>query len=141
MAERIYYGLENNVSGEIIFNQDVWLNLKKNLTVEERCVGYVFQEASLFPHLNVKQNLIYGLKRKAVSEQVFHLDEVVELLGLTNLLEQDPQVLSGGERQRRSGADAASGGSRQRYGSRPTEPAGAPADRPGSLGATGSRAE
>ncbi|WP_417465212.1 molybdenum ABC transporter ATP-binding protein [Kordiimonas sp.] len=73
----------------------------------KRAVGYVFQEASLLPHLNVKQNLLFGVgrqsklsQRKAPNPSNFKLDQVADLLNITALLERQPTTLSGGERQR-----------------------------------------
>lgn len=65
-----------------------------------RRLGYVFQEGRLFPHLTVGQNLLYGRKRKSVSESQTPLDMVVSLLGLEGLLARRPLDLSGGEKQR-----------------------------------------
>ena len=67
--------------------------------VEHRRIGYVFQDARLFPHFSVRGNLRYGLKR-ARGKQVIAFDEVVGLLGLERLLDRRPHQLSGGERQR-----------------------------------------
>ena len=68
----------------------------------QRSVGYVFQEASLFPHLSVRGNLLYGHRRalRRGAEQVTRFDDVVALLGMEGLLERSPLRLSGGERQR-----------------------------------------
>jgi molybdate transport system ATP-binding protein len=66
--------------------------------VERRRIGYVFQDARLFPHFTVGGNLRYGLKR--ASDAVIAFDEVVALLGLGALLDRRPHQLSGGERQR-----------------------------------------
>jgi len=74
---------------------DVWQDGRSFRPTHKRPVGYVFQEASLFPHLSVKGNLLYGFTRSAVG-----FDETVELLGLSRLLERAPANLSGGERQR-----------------------------------------
>jgi molybdate transport system ATP-binding protein len=64
-------------------------------------LGYVFQETSLFPHLSVRANLEYGYKRIASSEHKVSLEQAVEWLGLSHLIERgDPAKLSGGERQR-----------------------------------------
>ena len=67
-----------------------------------RPVGYVFQEPSLFPHLSVRRNLLFGAPRRrpisAATET--HFNEVIDLLGLAGLLDRSPQNLSGGERQR-----------------------------------------
>jgi molybdate transport system ATP-binding protein len=83
--------------------------------VEHRQIGYVFQDARLFPHFSVRGNLSYGLKRaggrhrrvprtgaaeSASPRQVIAFDEVVALLGLERLLDRRPHQLSGGERQR-----------------------------------------
>ena len=65
----------------------------------ERRIGYVFQEASLFPHLSVGGNLRFAERRAGVAP-VLEFDAVVEMLGLGLLLERAPEALSGGERQR-----------------------------------------
>jgi molybdate transport system ATP-binding protein len=67
-----------------------------------RPVGYVFQEASLFAHLSVRRNLLYGARRVTASERerALALSEIVALLGIDHLLDRDPIALSGGERQR-----------------------------------------
>ncbi len=62
-------------------------------------LGYVFQEASLFPHLSVKANLRFGAPPPGVTTAI-GWDEVVDLCGLAALLERAPRALSGGERQR-----------------------------------------
>ena len=67
---------------------------------ERRRIGYVFQDARLFPHLNVVGNLRYGAKRARASVPYIGFDEVVALLGLEPLLTRRPHQLSGGERQR-----------------------------------------
>jgi len=68
--------------------------------VERRRIGYVFQDARLFPHLSVARNLRYGERRRRAASTVSGFDEVVALLGLTPLLQKKPRQLSGGERQR-----------------------------------------
>jgi molybdate transport system ATP-binding protein len=66
-----------------------------------RHVGYVFQEASLFPHLSVRDNLLYGARRaKSTEAPLITLDAIVDLLGIAPLLKRAPIALSGGERQR-----------------------------------------
>jgi len=70
-----------------------------NLPPEKRRIGYVFQEARLFPHMSVKRNLTYA--RWAGHRQATRsFDEVVALLGIDDLLDRRPSTLSGGERQR-----------------------------------------
>jgi molybdate transport system ATP-binding protein len=68
--------------------------------VHQRPLGYVFQEASLFPHLTAQRNLEYGMKRVAAGERRVAMDQAVELLGIGHLLDRLPDRLSGGERQR-----------------------------------------
>lgn len=69
---------------------------KMNLPPQQRNLGYVFQDARLFPHYKVKGNLLYGMK--SFDQQVF--DHIVELLGIDHLLQRYPFSLSGGEKQR-----------------------------------------
>ncbi|MGH8218775.1 MAG: molybdenum ABC transporter ATP-binding protein [Steroidobacteraceae bacterium] len=71
-----------------------------DVPAERRRIGYVFQDARLFPHLDVLRNLRYGAKRTLGEGPRIDFDEVVELLGLRPLLGRRPRRLSGGERQR-----------------------------------------
>ena len=66
----------------------------------KRRIGYVFQEGRLFPHLTVRQNLLYGRWFAPPAERSDHVDGVVDLLGIGSLLERRPGRLSGGEKQR-----------------------------------------
>ena len=68
--------------------------------VERRRIGYVFQDSRLFPHMNVTANLRYGEHRAPTGAKLVKFEQVVELLGLSALLERRPHELSGGERQR-----------------------------------------
>jgi molybdate transport system ATP-binding protein len=79
------------VGGELLFGEGV------DLPPEQRHAGYVFQDARLFPHLSVRANLLYGARRGMGR---VGLDEVVDLLGLGQLLGRWPRTLSGGEAQR-----------------------------------------
>jgi molybdate transport system ATP-binding protein len=83
------------VDDKLLFDSEA----RASIPVHRRRVRVVFQESRLFPHLNVKQNLLYGrwLSRKGKGNE---FDEVVRLLGLENLLTRRPRTLSGGERQR-----------------------------------------
>ncbi|HEY2591041.1 MAG TPA: molybdenum ABC transporter ATP-binding protein [Steroidobacteraceae bacterium] len=71
-----------------------------DVPAERRRIGYVFQDARLFPHLDVLKNLRYGAKRTREEGPPIDFDEVVDLLGLEPLLSRSPRRLSGGERQR-----------------------------------------
>ena len=87
------------LSGRIAFKGEVWQDGATFVPPHRRMVGYVFQEASLFPHLSVRENLAYGLRR--VRGPVgLGLDAAVDLLGLAQLLDRATTRLSGGERQR-----------------------------------------
>ncbi|QIG47107.1 molybdenum ABC transporter ATP-binding protein [Nordella sp. HKS 07] len=70
------------------------------LPPHRRRIGYVFQDALLFPHLSVRQNLLYGRWFTKAEPNGITLDQVTELLGIAALLERRPTTLSGGERQR-----------------------------------------
>jgi len=80
----------------------VWHDSQRGvwLPPHRRPVGYAFQEAALFPHLDVRGNLAYGFKRVPPSERRLALEDVVPLLGLAPLLDRSVSGLSGGERQR-----------------------------------------
>jgi len=67
---------------------------------EARDVGLVFQDARLFPHLSVRDNLLFGQKKRAAAQQPMAFDRVVQLLGIGHLLQRRPRSLSGGETQR-----------------------------------------
>lgn len=96
---RCIAGLERAERGFLSFNGEVWQDDRTFLPTHKRPLGYVFQEASLFPHLSVLGNLRYGLTRSK-AEQKVSLDHAIELLGIGGLLERKPERLSGGERQR-----------------------------------------
>jgi molybdate transport system ATP-binding protein len=66
----------------------------------KRRIGYVFQEGRLFPHLTVRQNLLYGRWFAPQGERRDDLEQIVDLLGIDGLLERRPGRLSGGEKQR-----------------------------------------
>ena len=69
-------------------------------TTWERPLGYVFQEASLFPHMTAKQNIEFAVKRSKSADARSRMEEAIDLLGIRGLLGRKPAQLSGGERQR-----------------------------------------
>lgn len=95
-------GLNTPRSGLIKIQGQTWFDSdqKINLSTQKRHVGLVFQDAQLFPHKTVKQNLLFGLKNLAQQERHFEADYIIELLKLEHLLERMPIKLSGGEKQR-----------------------------------------
>ncbi|WP_412852535.1 molybdenum ABC transporter ATP-binding protein [Ectothiorhodospira shaposhnikovii] len=97
---RCLAGLERIREGRLRFHGETWQEGRRWLPVHKRPLGYVFQEASLFPHLKVRDNLLYGFKRLIPDRRRLALGEVSALLGLTELLDRYPDALSGGQRQR-----------------------------------------
>ncbi|NQV70215.1 MAG: molybdenum ABC transporter ATP-binding protein [Pseudohongiella sp.] len=100
---RALAGLEPETRGTIAVQGDDWLNSAvspASLPVCQRRVGMVFQDASLFPHLNVEQNLLFGRNRLKQPSDVFDLEEFYALMGVQALLGRRTEKLSGGEKQR-----------------------------------------
>lgn len=99
---RCVAGLERASVGLLEVNGECWQDDTRGVFVptHKRPLGYVFQEASLFPHLSVKRNLEFGLKRVAAEARKVSWGQAVDLLGIAHLLERMPERLSGGERQR-----------------------------------------
>lgn len=103
---RLLAGLEKPDEGFIRLNNHLLCELdpksKKNLWIptQKRNLGYVFQEASLFPHLNVRDNIRFGCKNKEP------VDNLLSLLEIAHLADKKPREISGGERQRAALAQA-----------------------------------
>jgi molybdate transport system ATP-binding protein len=97
---RTIAGLEPAARGEVRVGGECWLDGRCRLPTHRRAVGYVFQQAALFPHLDVRGNLLFGRRRRRDTRPVLAFDDVVALLGLTRLIERRVDGLSGGERQR-----------------------------------------
>lgn len=99
---RCIAGLQR-LPGRIEVNGVCWQDSGTGIFVppHQRHVGFVFQEASLFPHLSVRDNLLYGARRvRGDDANPTSFDDVVALLGISRLLDRSPHALSGGERQR-----------------------------------------
>src|SRR5690606_29490514 len=98
----IISGLVRPDHGRVIVNGEVLLDTAQQIFVprHRRRIGYVFQEDRLFPHLTVRQNLLYGHWFTARADRYESLDHVVDLLGIAHLLGRKPVRLSGGEKQR-----------------------------------------
>ena len=99
---RCLAGLERAPDGMMRLGERVWQDEAQGIFIplHQRLIGYVFQEPRLFPHLSVKSNLEYGLKRRSNHSRSLLLEDVVSVLGLENLLDRYPRKLSGGEQQR-----------------------------------------
>ncbi len=102
MVLRCIAGLLRLNDGVFDIDGDVWQDRDGIFRpTHKRPLGYVFQEASLFPHLSVRRNLVFGAPRgDGAARAGVAFDEVVELLGVAPLLDRSPRNLSGGERQR-----------------------------------------
>lgn len=98
---RCFAGLNRAPEGRLVVDGQVWQDEAQGvfLPTHARPLGLVFQEASLFPHLSVRKNLEYGMKR-AGNKRGEGFDACVDLLGIRPLLDRAPERLSGGERQR-----------------------------------------
>jgi len=91
-------GLEESNEGEILID-----NTKvNNIEPSERDIAFVFQSYALYPAMSVKENIIFGLKQRKISKEKINqsLNEIADLLKITELLERKPAQLSGGQRQR-----------------------------------------
>lgn len=105
---RCIAGLEKAQQGRLIVNDSCWQDGGTFLPTHKRPIGYVFQEASLFPHLSAQKNLTYATKRaikwaskradQTVNSEFYQ--RVIEVMGIAGILQRYPSQLSGGERQR-----------------------------------------
>ncbi len=97
---RAIAGLESSQEGFLKIGDTLWQDGKSVLAPHKRSLGYVFQEASLFAHLDVRGNLEYGVKRVPPQRRRVSLERAIELLAIGPLLARGVDQLSGGERQR-----------------------------------------
>jgi molybdate transport system ATP-binding protein len=102
---RVIAGLARSDAGHqsaVRINGKVWQDdaTKVWVPVHQRSLGYVFQDAKLFPHLSVAQNISFGMARIPEKDRRVSLDQAVTLLGIGPLMDRAPDTLSGGERQR-----------------------------------------
>ena len=94
---RCMAGLHHLADGYCSIDGDVWQDHSFFRPAHKRPIGYVFQEASLFSHLSVKRNLLYGAPKSLLPSESggIAFDETIRLLGLTELLDRSPRNLSG----------------------------------------------
>lgn len=98
----IIAGLIRPDAGRIVAGDRVLVDIAagKYVPAHKRRIGFVFQDARLFPHLNVRSNLVYGRWFTPRGERYADFDQVVDMLGIGHLLDRRPNLLSGGEKQR-----------------------------------------
>lgn len=98
---RCIAGLTKGEEGEITLNKQCFFSSKNNIFLppQQRKIGFVFQDYALFPHYNVRQNILYGVKitEPGVEERFMDL---LTLLKIPHLIHRHPRTLSGGEKQR-----------------------------------------
>jgi molybdate transport system ATP-binding protein len=101
-ALRCIAGLENPDAGTIRINDTLYFDSKKkiNLPPQKRKIGYIFQENALFPHMNVRQNIEFGLKGLSSKEKNDQVNEMLGLVGIEELEFAYPDELSGGQKQK-----------------------------------------
>lgn len=95
-------GLRRPVAGKVQLDDIVLFDAGSGLHLPPRLrrIGYVPQDLALFPHLNVRANLVYGQHRQAAEKEVFTINHVTEVMEIGSLLERGVTTLSGGEQQR-----------------------------------------
>lgn len=95
---RMIAGFNSIEGGEFYFGE----NLINDVPAHKRDIGMVFQNYAIFPHLNVRDNIAYGLKARKVAKEVIDkkVDEALELVQITHLADRKPNELSGGQQQR-----------------------------------------
>ena len=95
-------GLEQPDESKLIVNNQCWQDSEKGFfkPPNSRLIGYVLQEAVLFPHLSIKENILFGYKRTKKHLRKVHFHDIVSLLNLEKIIQCQPKNLSGGESQR-----------------------------------------
>ncbi len=99
---RCLSGLETPTAGRISFCGDLWFDAKDRVALcpQKRSVGYLPQEPALFPHLNVRENILYGLRKLAANERERRAQDMLEIFRIVELQRRRPQEISGGQKQR-----------------------------------------
>lgn len=97
---RTIAGLERHQHARLIIDGETWQDRNTFIPPHKRPVGYVFQEPSLFDHLDVRGNIEFGANRLDARARRIPVSQAVDLLGVGNLLHRKPATLSGGEKQR-----------------------------------------
>lgn len=97
---RLISGLEKVDNGYLSVQGNIWQDQQSFVNTENRNLGYVFQEPSLFAHLTVDKNLHFAIKRAKHAVDKPYYQDVISVMGLEQLLNKIPSQLSGGEQQR-----------------------------------------
>ena len=97
---RAVAGLEQLTSGQIILNDEIISSETKFKAPEKRQMGMVFQDYALFPHLNVRDNICFGLRKLTKAALKNKSEELLDVVGMNNFGHRFPHELSGGQQQR-----------------------------------------
>jgi iron(III) transport system ATP-binding protein len=97
---RAVAGLELPSSGYVALGKQIVSTSQMQVPAEERRIGMVFQDYALFPHLNVENNVAFGIAHLPAQQRSARVREVLEWVGLTGSLQRYPHELSGGQQQR-----------------------------------------
>lgn len=97
---RVIAGIERPDRGRVVLDGDEVSGPRAHVEPEERNIGFMFQDYALFPHLNVHDNILFGLKRLDRRAARQRCTEIISRLGLERLADRFPHMLSGGEQQR-----------------------------------------
>lgn len=97
---RIIAGIDAPDEGQLVMGGQVLVGPSVFVEPEKRNIGVVFQDYALFPHLTVRENVMFGLRRLHKEHAKARVDELLALVGLTGMADRYPHMLSGGEQQR-----------------------------------------
>ncbi len=97
---RAIAGFESLAKGEIIFSGRVIASAAGSVPAHQRGIGMVFQDHALFPHLNVTDNIAFGLRIPEKKQRLYRVNELLEMIGLAECSQRFPHELSGGQQQR-----------------------------------------
>jgi molybdate transport system ATP-binding protein len=99
---RCIAGLETLDKGRIVFKNQAWVDVSRGICLppQHRSVGYLFQDYALFPHLDVRENIAYGIEQMPSAERERSVRSMAQKLSIEDLLDRRPSELSGGEQQR-----------------------------------------
>ena len=97
---RIISGLEDRSTGRVELDGDVLQSSKVFVQPDKRKIGFVFQDYALYPFLNVRQNIEFGIKKLPTKERKRRIDETLSLVKINELEKRFPHELSGGQMQR-----------------------------------------
>jgi iron(III) transport system ATP-binding protein len=97
---RIIAGIDAPDEGQLTMGGRTLVGPSIFVEPEKRNIGVVFQDYALFPHLTVRENVLFGLRKVRKEQALSRVDELLELVGLSSMADRYPHMLSGGEQQR-----------------------------------------